>query len=445
MREFGAERLARTSARADLGPPQAGAAELRARHRDYYRDLAAAGAAAGVGVEQTGWLARLGAETDNLRAALDFSFATAGQQDEGLLLSVLLRPYWLMVGQFTEGRRWHDLAVAVNPGSRENAWAVFGAGVLAVQQGDLDAGAPLLDRAAALAAASGDENLAAHVSDALGIVAFNGGDLETAQARYEAALASYERIGFDDPLALVTYSRLASACILSGALDRAVQLCEECLRRCDETGEQWARGTALWVRAATRWLSGDVTAAIADSLSCLRIKESVNDLHTIAMSFDLLSVCRVATAEFELAAVLHGAGEALWTGLNAPVLMGPGYAEIRKGAADTARAALGEERFNELLGRGLAMHLADALAMAKGETPAEGVLGGESGGSAARQLTRREKEIATLVAAGLGNREIAARLFLSKRTVDSHMEHIFTKLGFSSRTQLASWVLGQGR
>jgi predicted ATPase/DNA-binding CsgD family transcriptional regulator len=445
MREFGAERLARTSARADPGPPSPCAAELRARHRDYYRDLAAAGAAAGVGAEQTDWLARLGAEADNLRAALDFSFGAAGQQDQGLLLSVLLRPYWLMVGQFTEGRRWHDLALAVNPGSRENAWVVFGAGVLAVQQGDLDAGVPQLERAAALAAASGDENLAAHVSDALGIVAFNGGDLESAQARYEAALASYERIGFGDPLALVTYSRLASVCILSGALDRAVQLCEECLRRCDETGEQWARGTALWVRGATRWLSGDITAAIADSLSCLRIKEPVNDLHTIAMSFDLLSVCRVATGEFELAAVLHGAGEALWTLLNAPVLMGPGYTAIRKGAADTARAALGEERFDELLSRGLAMHLADAVAIAKGETPADGVLGGEPGGSAARQLTRREKEIAALVAAGLGNRGIAARLFLSQRTVDSHMEHIFTKLGFSSRTQLASWVLGQGQ
>ena len=445
MREFGAERLAQAAARADSGPATAGAAELRARHRDYYRDLAAAGAAAGVGAEQTGWLARLGAEADNLRAALDYSFSVDGQRGEGLLLTTLLRPYWLMVGQFTEGRRWHDLAVAVSPGSHENAWAVFGAGVLAVLQGDLGAGAPLLDRAAALAAASGDENLAAHVSDARGIVAFNAGDLETAQARYEAALASYERIGFDDPLALVTYSRLASACVLSGALDRAVQLCEECLRRCDETGEQWARGTALWVRGATRWLSGDTAAAIADSLSCLRIKEPVNDLHTIAMSFDLLSVCRVATAEFELAAVLHGAGEALWTLLNAPVLMGPGYAEIRTSAADTARAALGEERFNELLSRGLAMHLADALAMARGETPAEAVLGGESDASAAVQLTRREKEIAALVAAGLGNREIAMRLFLSKRTVDSHMEHIFTKLGFSSRTQLASWVLGQGR
>ena len=67
----------------------------------------------------------------------------------------LLLPYWLMTGQFTEGRRWHDLALAVAPGSRDDAWAVFGAGVLAVQQGDFATGGPLLTRATALAAASG--------------------------------------------------------------------------------------------------------------------------------------------------------------------------------------------------------------------------------------------------------------------------------------------------
>ena len=61
-----------------------------------------------------------------------------------------------------------------------------------------------------------------------------------------------------------------------------------------------------------------------------------------------------------------------------------------------------------------------------------------------KRLTRREREVATLVAGGLGNREIAEQLFLSKRTVDSHIEHIFTKLGFSSRTQLATWILEQG-
>ena len=182
------------------------------------------------------------------------------------------------------------------------------------------------------------------------MLAFYSGDLATAQAEFESALAGYERTGFGDPTALVTYSRLASVCLLTFELDRAVELCEECLRRCDELGEQWARGTALWARGAARWLSGDNAAAIEDALACLRIKEPLGDLHTIAMSFDLLSVCLVATGDFERAAVLHGASEQLWTLLNAPVLMGPAYAENRKSAADAARSALGEERFDALAG-----------------------------------------------------------------------------------------------
>jgi DNA-binding NarL/FixJ family response regulator len=58
-------------------------------------------------------------------------------------------------------------------------------------------------------------------------------------------------------------------------------------------------------------------------------------------------------------------------------------------------------------------------------------------------LTRREREIAELVTQGLGNRDIAEQLVLAKRTVDSHIEHIFSKLGFTSRTQLAAWVSRQ--
>ena len=56
--------------------------------------------------------------------------------------------------------------------------------------------------------------------------------------------------------------------------------------------------------------------------------------------------------------------------------------------------------------------------------------------AAASLLTRREREIAELVASGLSNREVATRLFISKRTVDAHVEHIFSKLEISSRVQL---------
>jgi DNA-binding NarL/FixJ family response regulator len=51
-------------------------------------------------------------------------------------------------------------------------------------------------------------------------------------------------------------------------------------------------------------------------------------------------------------------------------------------------------------------------------------------------LTRREREVATLAAAGLSSRSIAERLVLSKRTVDNHLSQVFAKLGLHSRTEL---------
>ena len=57
------------------------------------------------------------------------------------------------------------------------------------------------------------------------------------------------------------------------------------------------------------------------------------------------------------------------------------------------------------------------------------------------ELSRREREVAELVASGLSNREIAQRLYLSERTVDNHVHHILDKLGFDSRVQVATWLV----
>ncbi len=58
-------------------------------------------------------------------------------------------------------------------------------------------------------------------------------------------------------------------------------------------------------------------------------------------------------------------------------------------------------------------------------------------------LTRREQGIAMLVAEGLTNRQIAGKLFISKRTAETHVQHIFNKLGFSTRSQIAAWAVRQ--
>jgi len=58
-------------------------------------------------------------------------------------------------------------------------------------------------------------------------------------------------------------------------------------------------------------------------------------------------------------------------------------------------------------------------------------------------LTKREAEIAALVAEGLSNPDIAAQLFVSRRTVSAHITHILTKLDFSNRVELAVWATRQ--
>ncbi|MET8151099.1 LuxR C-terminal-related transcriptional regulator [Actinoplanes sp. NPDC049668] len=95
------------------------------------------------------------------------------------------------------------------------------------------------------------------------------------------------------------------------------------------------------------------------------------------------------------------------------------------------RAALGPARFESSLRGGRRMSRADALRLALREVAAPSPNG---------PLTQREKDVAGLVTEGLSNKDIGARLFISERTVESHVRNILNKLGFHSRIQIASWV-----
>jgi DNA-binding NarL/FixJ family response regulator len=64
---------------------------------------------------------------------------------------------------------------------------------------------------------------------------------------------------------------------------------------------------------------------------------------------------------------------------------------------------------------------------------------GRLDGSPPDGLSRREVEVAELVAEGLTNRQIGERLFISERTAQNHVQHILTKLGFATRSQIATW------
>ena len=102
---------------------------------------------------------------------------------------------------------------------------------------------------------------------------------------------------------------------------------------------------------------------------------------------------------------------------------------------DALRTAMGDNDFDTAWAEGASLSTDDAIAYVqrgRGERkrPASGWA----------SLTPTERDVARLVGEGLGNKDIAARLFVSPRTVESHLTHAYTKLGISSRVQLAQEV-----
>src|SRR5262249_33760190 len=96
--------------------------------------------------------------------------------------------------------------------------------------------------------------------------------------------------------------------------------------------------------------------------------------------------------------------------------------------------------FAAAVAQGAAMNQAQAVAYALGEPAQPKARSGPGPGMAHQgQLTRRERDVAVLVARGLSNGEIAGELVISPRTVETHVEHIMDKLGVGTRAQIAAW------
>ena len=103
------------------------------------------------------------------------------------------------------------------------------------------------------------------------------------------------------------------------------------------------------------------------------------------------------------------------------------------------RTALDDNSFDAIWAEGAALSIDEAIAYAqrgRGERkrPASGW----------PSLTPAERDVARLVCEGLANKDIAARLFVSPRTVQAHLTHIYTKLGITSRTQLVQQAPADG-
>ncbi|MEU9664837.1 LuxR C-terminal-related transcriptional regulator [Streptomyces bobili] len=496
LREYGLERL-----REQPGEERA----TRTRLRDWMQHRAATCERDWFGPGQPGIVTRLRADQDTLRAALDFSLTTPGEALAGLRLAGTLWFHWHACGAPREGRYWLDRALAANPEpTPERARALWASGLLAGCPEDLTRGRHRAGQARDLAHRLGDAAEAAHADYVIGVIRLFSDDLEGALAHFRAGVDRGRVPG--QHLSLVGLDRVELACALGflGRADEAIAVCEETRRLCADHGEQWVLSYVERMLALAHTVKGDWERAERHGREALRLKLAVHDVVGMGLTLDLLariaaergSLARGArdrvTADrgaHERAAVLLGGADRAWADVDPSRWGSAALNATRRAAEDRARRALGRTAFRLAYDRGAALPLADVVRHALGapepasrRRPALPPSGpARAGGPAhlaprpahpgrppapasaphapapaapprapvveappdAVRLTRRETQVAELVAEGLANQQIADRLVIARRTAEGHVERILSKLGFSNRSQIAAWVTAQ--
>ena len=268
------------------------------------------------------------------------------------------------------------------------AFSLLGLGRVVLDDGDVDAALPLLEEAVVVAGAGRLFHLVAAAQVSLGEAAVAAGDVTLAAGRFDEVLATAGKCGDRASAASATY-HLAQLARGRDDLGQAATLHHEALRERHETA----------------------------------------DLRGVADSLDAVAGVAVARDEAEACARLFGAAEALRHARGFPRCprQRDGYdADIallaQSMASDAVQAAW-------IQGTALGAEEAVAYAM-RGRGPRCRPEFGPA------SLTPAEREVALLVAEGLTNPEIADRLFISPRTVQSHLRSVFAKLQVSSRREM---------
>ncbi|MEV5703900.1 LuxR C-terminal-related transcriptional regulator [Actinoallomurus sp. NPDC052274] len=424
IRQYGHERLIASD----------GEARVQRRHRDYYRDLVARADREWFGPDQVAWLTRLRTEHPNLRAALEYSFATPGQSAVGLEMSARLRHHWIVNYYLTEGRDWLDRGLAaVREPTAERAGALWADAWMAVMQGQSGQAMSMLHEARTIADRLGSRSVKAYVALCCGMIAMYAGDADSAIRYYEDGLAAHRATGDREGLALGLIW-LSLACSFRGDSKSAMAYGEEGLAVCEASGERWHRAYVTMALGVESRRQGDLRRAAELERRSLRFHRELDDPLGMGVDFEVLAWIAAAEEDHERAARLLGILRTTWRLIGAPPSGYGHLAGCHDECVSRVRTALGDRAFAAACEEGAVMPFGKALTYALGERLAT------TAGLDGSLLTRREEEIAHLVTEGMSNRDIAAKLVIAQRTAEGHVEHILNKLGFNSRAQIAAWM-----
>ncbi|MGO9508453.1 MAG: helix-turn-helix transcriptional regulator [Mycobacterium sp.] len=249
------------------------------------------------------------------------------------------------------------------------------------------------------------------------------GDAEVAMQAAEAAVRDV--VPTREVFARST-SPLAEAALACGDLPAARRLADETVA----TVSGWYQMVALTLRAFVEIAHGQPERAERDAHEALAIAARIHGYLRVDDTLECLARLAVGDGNFAYAARLLGAADGMRQRMGHVRL--PMYQAGYDTALTAVRDALGKDAFDNLWAESAALSNEEAIRYARrgrGERkrPTSGW------GS----LTPTERDVVRLVRDGLSNKDIAAQLFISTRTVQTHLTHVYTKPGATSRVQLA--------
>ncbi|MGW7414337.1 ATP-binding protein [Streptomyces sp. NPDC054863] len=422
----------------------------RRRHRDHYLGRASYFFEMLLTPEQVPLYWQLHRDLADLRGALKYSLSRPDGVRPALVMAGRLWPFWSTAGLLKEGRYWLDKGLALDhEPSRERSQALLWGSLLAVMQGDIGPALAGFQETCRVAEACGSELDRVLALGYLGGMAWMAGDEANGRGTSSEALAGQLRIG--DPLGLVIHHH-TSAYIQSliRRSDESDAHADEALRRIAEApgggvGECMITSQVLGIKGMAAWTRGDAPESVRLARESLRASRELRDAYAATNSLELLAWGSAETGRHRLAAWLLGTCSELWRKIGSPMIGVAIYQDDHSRVEEQVRGVLGASEFRLLFAQGAQLSLDQAveLALAGATRPVNLTAPGDRPPSY-ENLTRREREVATLVSAGLTNREISEQLVISKRTADAHVEHILAKLGFSSRTQIAALAREEG-
>ena len=471
--------------------------ETRRRHADFFLALAEEAEPRLWGPGDREWLDRLEEEHDNIRAAFSWALLGRGEVELSLTLGGALATFWRAHGHLGEGRRWLEEALAKDDRRASLAARIRALDALfrlTFEQWDHDRVQSIAQEAMELSAeAEIGSSLAASLRTVMGGAAWVRGDYERARGLLEESLAFSRKV--DDKAEIA--NALMFLALTMDSLDdpaRAKEIYEEGIVLCREAGHiyrlthflmnlgyslllegEYERGATLSEEAAALCREHGYKGRCQDALDnlgwaallqeqhergrsyfeeSLAISKELGDKLTPSSSLEGMACLSAAEGEASRAARLFGAAQALLEAVGAVAFEPTPEEEAwREPYLGAARSQLGEAAWGETLARGRAMTLQEAIEYALSEeepsaTAAPSSTTSQTSPSSAPErpggLTSREVEVLGLVATGMTNAQVAQRLFLSTRTVETHLTSIYHKLGVTSRSAATRFALEHG-